>query len=135
MKTFNARHTVSFNGRFTENKIKETEVAKKQRLIDLTEKQFCTEHCLHKDTPCNGSCKEFEVWCAQRKQKKAIVNNPNMENFITMPTYLKQSLVDILLKLSVQELNELLQLLPETRTLTKKCLIEKELKRRKNEKN
>lgn len=131
MKTFNARHTVSFYGRFTEDKKKETEVAKKQKILDLNEKQFCTEYCKHKDTPCKGTCKEFEQWEKTRKQKKVLSKNENINAFIDMNTYVKQPLNDILINLSVNELEELLRLLPDTRALTKKCLVENELKRRK----
>lgn len=48
-----------------------------------------------------------------------------------MPTYFKQDLKIILTNLSTEQLENLLTLLPLTKSLTKKCLIEKELLRRK----
>ena len=67
MKTFNARHTVSFYGRFTEDKKKETEVAKKQKILDLNEKQFCTEYCKqNKQTDDCPARRQFDFLSKQR---------------------------------------------------------------------
>lgn len=132
MKLFNARHTVSFKSSFNEHEIKETEIAKKQRLLDLTEKQFCTDYCKHQDTPCDGTCKEFEEWRKERNKKKEIkVTDKTINAFLNIPTCFKQDLKIILANLSTEQLENLLTLLPLTKSLTKKCLIEKELLRRK----
>lgn len=131
MKTFNARHTVSFDGNFVNDKVKETEVAKKKRILHTTESEFCYKYCKHPDTPCKGVCKEFKEWDKQRKEiNKLPIDNPLLAEFLALPTYDKPPLIKIIKQLTNEELHQLLLMLPDKKALSKKCYIEKELKKR-----